>query len=138
MQEVLINKYVRVTFEPEKSLLRTEYLPTTQEMDGAEFRNILEVILSWVENNSPTYYLVNVNQLQYAIEPIFQQWMAKVYTPRLVQAQVKKYALISPEEFVTSLSVEQVTEEVYTYNQKHFFRIFATEETAHKWFFEKK
>lgn len=76
----------------------------------------------------------------YPINPDEQVWMAHTLNPGWIEAGVKKYAHVVPEEFISNLSIDLMFEEFFLMELENQFEIrhFADEDQqkAKDWLFE--
>jgi hypothetical protein len=131
---VYSNTYVEVYSESLHELLHTIWLSNTEDMEKEEYLQRMYDILALIEQHHPTQYLLDVLELRMPITPDLQNWLAQVYTPKLIEIGILKYAVIVPIEFITLLSMHQTVEEVNIQNDEVFtIRYFKDESNARAW-----
>ncbi len=69
-------------------------------------------ILSAVETYMPRNLLMNLRDLRFAVTPELQIWVATEIVPKIIATGVVKLGYVMPTEFIESLAVEQIVDEV--------------------------
>jgi hypothetical protein len=111
------------------------WLPTTRDMEEADFRAEMEASLALAQHYRPRGWLSNMQELRFPIDPELQHWVAETINPQLVAAGIERFAFVVPSELVAHLALEQAVEEVANTPQPGQFaiRYFATPEAAWAW-----
>jgi len=110
-------KYLKYYYEEEHSLLISEWLPTSEEMEDEDFKESAILTAELCEEYKPKTWMVDSRALLYTVEPDLHAWVDQELTPRYQAAGITKMAIIfippeDPEEIVfEKLSTEQLMEE---------------------------
>jgi len=121
---------LEVMFDQEKSLMLatdTSSISYTDQDVIKLFEDFSQIILKY----KPKYLLSN-DQLRTSVYDVeLQNWIAEKMIQTCAEAGVERFVIVQPEEFVASLSTEQVAEEAI--DLPFDFTFCATVEQAYTW-----
>ncbi|EAY24892.1 hypothetical protein [Microscilla marina] len=108
--------------------------PATAQMTEAEFR---QMVLNWKQlmlSCEPQWILIDNRDFQFPISPDLQNWVAQnVSAQVLALDSIIKSCFVLPEEFISQLSVSQLSDEAKNVSQKDSVRYFSSQEAAEVW-----
>ncbi|EAY25973.1 hypothetical protein [Microscilla marina] len=113
METLLKDKFNDILFDQKLSLHYNTNKSETLHMSESEFKTLLLKWRASIFETKPRLVLVDNRELQYPISPELQLWMVEnITTPILEMPSVDKFCVIVPQEFISHLSMNQLTEEV--------------------------
>lgn len=133
MEKVLYeSRFWRMTYYPDKTLMRYTWYSSTNEMTEAEYKEEMRKnaeISSSVEVKSG---LIDLRNFLYSISADVQSWTDREIFPKLSETGYKKLAFLVSKDLFAQVSVEQMLdEEVAAANFQT--RYFESEEEAQEW-----
>jgi len=131
MEEVFSSKYDVVYVDKPNRIVKNVWTSYTENMNWADFKEELLALKKIVVENKTYGILGNTMNLNYAIIPEQQEWIAENYFPEVIAAGLKKYAIIVSMDMITELSVQQTIEE--NSNAPFDTRYFDNESDARDW-----
>ncbi|MDW7692464.1 hypothetical protein R9C00_12990 [Flammeovirgaceae bacterium SG7u.111] len=127
------NKHVERYFDPTNNLIYTKWFPSSGQMSGEDYKNILSESVDMIEKCRAVGLLTDALDMRFAITPELQNWTVNNVLPRIVAAGLLKQAVILPELLIPQLAVEQVFEEIEAADTGYISRFFCNIEEAKKW-----
>ncbi len=129
------SKFSKHVYDEKTKIFYSDWFEETKEMTENDFK--LEMIV-WLKTSREIdfkYLFDRCVDFIYPITPEEQIWMAELLNKNWIEAGLIKYAHIVPEEFVSSISVEQTFEEFFNMNLPNQYPIkdFSNIEEAIAW-----
>ena len=137
-EEIFKTPYIELFYYPQKRLSVYRYLPDSADMSDEEYKEWNLKYAEAIEQHQIIYTLVDIKNMRFTIEPYLQEWTNEEINTRLVNAGVKKCALLTPEEFIIHLAAEQTTDEIEAHRPENQYKIryFNNFAKAEKWLLE--
>ncbi|MBX2842802.1 MAG: hypothetical protein KTR26_13610 [Flammeovirgaceae bacterium] len=110
--ELVKNNFFQASYEEEKSTLTIVWLPETGNMKEEDYKGALITVLDILKKYEVKYWIGDTRNFAYTIVPELQQWTAEEFNPKLIEYGLKRMALLVPEEFIASLGIQQIVEEM--------------------------
>jgi hypothetical protein len=125
--KLLDNEYVTLLFHPEKKIIHHEF---KKFIFGDSFRQVLLTGLDAMKKNGATKWLSD-DRANSALPREDGEWALSVWTPQVVAAGWKYWAIVLPEKAIGQMSMKKFMEE----NSKRgvMTRGFPTSQAALKW-----
>lgn len=133
MQIIDENKYRRLLYHEDTAILEDVWLPDSEQMDEAIFKEQAYINLDARLKYQPKYFLSDLRDYHFAISPDLQVWLAKEAIKLNESAPLQKTALIVTQDFITQLSIEQAIDEIQENRKKSTPTYFVEREEAIKW-----
>ncbi len=131
MTRVYSSKFLEVYYDEETKILKNKWL-----IDFIDDNKVIEEMENWAEEilQKKPKFLLTDNKVGHIVTVEIQEWMGKNFIPKMAGLGIPKYAIITSDELVSSISVEETVDEVKkgvsrTFQQRNF----KTEEEAVKW-----
>jgi len=102
------SSYAKHSFDPQTGIIFSDWFTATEKMSASEFRDEMENWLSFCQKVKAAKMFDHCVNFIYPINPEEQVWMARLLKKGWVEAGLRQYAHIVPEEFIANLSVEQM------------------------------
>ncbi len=133
MKVVYDNKYITEWYNEDKKLFKVRWKAETKNITEEEVREEIIRFTDYILKLKPLYILGDgrLRENLYTIE--VQQWIADKLTHYCIKAGLKKFAILSPVNFVAELSTEQVADEATSKNIPIDIKFFKKEEEALNW-----
>lgn len=133
--EILIdNKFNTISYDQGNHIYYHITKAATIAMSEGEFKNML---LKWKEliiKRAPQLILVDNREFNFPISPDLQAWAAKnISVPVMNMDSVQKFCFIMPEEFVSNLSIAQLTTETNHMTSQAQIQYFSELEEGKTW-----
>lgn len=139
MQTLYKSKYSEHHYDIETNTLHSNWFEETKNMKNEDFKKEIEEWLRVSKEVKPTKIYDYCVNFVYSINNEEQVWMAHTLNPGWIEAGVKKYAHIVPQEFIANLSVDLMFDEFFLMKLENQFEIkhFADEQQkqAKEWLF---
>ena len=134
------SKFASHHYCDETKTLFSDWFQETGSMKEEDFKNEMEIWIKVSKECRPERIFDRCIDFTYPISPENQTWMAQLLNPGWIDAGVKKYAHLVPEEFIANLSVYQMFDEFFEMKLDNQFEIehFSDEIDAFKWLGEKE
>ncbi|HAS44589.1 MAG TPA: hypothetical protein DCS93_29185 [Microscillaceae bacterium] len=136
MDVLITNQYQETTFDPVNRIHQLTAKPATIRMSDEGFK---EMLIDWKETvlkTHPTYLLVNNRFLDFPISPTLQAWTMANIIPALRLDSVKKLCFVMPMEFISRLSLSQLSYDQAQMIENVKMAYFDNLERAHEWLLE--
>lgn len=134
METLFDDKYNKVLFDKAISLHYNINKAATIYMSEEQFKTLLFKWKTSVFNTQPRLILVDNRALQFPVSPDLQLWTVEnISTPVLEMPVVEKFCFVMPEEFISNLSIAQLTGEANIKTGKNKIRYFSNLEEAKAW-----
>jgi len=135
--EILIDdKYNQIYLDQETSIHYHITKEETLYMSDEEFKDML---LNWKQSiltTQPKYSIVDNRDFNFCIAPEVQLWAAENIAAYVYKV-LEKFCFVMPEEFITNLSVAQLTDEVNQTREEKRMHYFSDMEKAKNWILSK-
>ena len=95
--EVARNQWGVVLNHEQWGTLELRWLPTTDEMSDAGFKETLELFAAEGERAKPSYMIIDANEFHHTLGDGVLAWRDEQIIPRYNAAGVKKFAFLWPE-----------------------------------------
>jgi len=149
MEPLLIykSKFEDIYFDSERREALQVWFETTSEITDALIMSEQTKMAELYEEYKPLYHLADARNFLYPVSPEIQEWISVNIAARIKVAGVRKSAMVLPKEFIPSISVEQLEEEIakdnstrnkeVTEESAYDVGVFGSLEEARKWFYGK-
>lgn len=129
---VYSSDFMEISYDANKSLMVFCWHNTTENMAVDRFKYEIEKSAEYLSKYKIDYIIVDNQDFHYAITPDLQLWTNELLGPKYAQSGVKRFAIITSEDFIAQLSTEQTVEEEQ--ERSHEVRFCTSQDEAHKWF----
>ncbi len=130
METLHKSDYYEILFDKEKSMIVHKALPATSDMNEEQFKQEMLLFTEICEKYNPNRDLVDLADMNYIIQPELQSWVNSEIFPRILEI-IQRMALIMPNTFVESVSLQQTMEEEL--GEKFVRRYFDNKNQAVEW-----
>ncbi len=131
---ILNNEYVHIDLEADNSLAVATWLSESEDMSLEEYYTTFDQIAELFAQHRVKKWLGDAVNFRKAVTPDMQNWVATVFTPKVIGAGLTKMAVVLPTEFIANLSLEQTVDEMQELNEQLFaVRYFAQLQDARNW-----
>lgn len=127
------NKYVELYFNKEQSVYKWKYLPTTSDMNKEQLKETVILIASGIKKYCPKYAISDARENSSVFVVELQEWIAKMVIKPMQISETKKFAILTPKEMMSELSMEQTVDEAVKMVGNIQIRIFVELEEANNW-----
>ena len=135
MELITKDRYNEIKFDESAHLHYHIMKDATSDMSEEELRNILFVWKESVFKLRPKFLLIDSRDLNFPISPDFQDWITdNIAQPVANLEEVKKVCYVIPDEFISKLSITQLTDEHKEAVTNSKFKYVTTVEAAMQWF----
>lgn len=132
MKILLRHEYITIKFDEQLEIIYCIWNENSANITEQEFRNIILKMIEFINKYIPLYVLSNESKRNFHYNENTQKWVIDIMQITFVNANIKKYAIILPQDFVISISTKELIEEVSNTVTKVAY--FDTEEEAKQWF----
>ena len=108
--EIFKSKFQAIFFDKENNVEKQVWQDTT-DMTEEDFKREVMENAGCLEKFGAANHLSDIRKYNFAVVPELQTWTAENFFPKLINAGVKKYALIM-NTVVMSISADHVSESV--------------------------
>ncbi|OJJ23240.1 hypothetical protein BKI52_02480 [marine bacterium AO1-C] len=136
MQETAFtNNFLNAFIDKDSSLLTIVWLPSTYEMSGEHFQSIFMKIAEFIEENKIKYWMGYTKDFAFIVPPDLQEWAAQDFNRRVLQAGLKRMAMIVPSDIIANVGVKQSIEEMERHQNIETIetRYFDDDQQAKEW-----
>jgi hypothetical protein len=131
------NRFVKHEFSPLTQTLYSLWTDETELMTDDEFK---AEMLAWenvVNLKKPQFLIDDCRKFYYTISPANQQWSARLLNKALTDCGLKKYAHITPDEFISNIATMQYFDIFFEMNLPGQFPVehFTEISMGEKWLF---
>ncbi len=110
MEKIHEDKYQVINYYPKGNYFECIW-QNTEDMEEDDYKEGLRKQVELVKKYKVTKEIFNTKDFKFAISPELQQWTdEEIYTVKH-ELGVRQFALVTTEEMIAQLSLEQVTEE---------------------------
>ena len=135
MELIIRDQFNEILFDNDAQLHLHTTKSATGNMSEKEFKNML---LKWKETVfecKPKFLLIDNRELDFPISPDLQEWITiHMAHPVAMLASVSKICYIMPNEFISKLSITQLTDQQDEEVEGAKFKYVGTPEEAKQWF----
>lgn len=130
------NNYIKADYDSET---KTAYITARKELgklNQDDYQKIItEMLKHFSKKDEIKAILDNSKESDFGISPEVQEWITEQYGKVFIPKGARKYALVMPAEFVSSLSYEQTVDEAQNKGLSEYISIkmFTTIDGAEKW-----
>lgn len=131
MQLIKQLEYLNVFFDQDSQVLKTTWNQHNAQMLDADIKATILACVDLIKTLKPVYFLANDLNRAFAYPVDTQKWVAMTLAQACIEVELKKYAILLPDELIAQLSTEQTVEEA---GQLPFeIQYFDNEEKALEW-----
>lgn len=134
--EIYESQFVKRKFDSLTGIMTSSWLPETEKMDKEAYKKEMLSLCDLLEKFESGLLLSNTKNLRFTITPELQEWTTQEIAPRLTENQLKKQAVVIPEEIFSQVSMEQVISDVEEKEHQHQTRFFPDAGKAKEWLLE--
>ena len=131
--EILKNKFGTWNYIAEKSLMEEIYNLESENIKDKEMKKLMRQLIELFEKYKPKYYYSDLRNFRYAISPEMQKWIDDTVVVKAIQIEMKKTARIMSTDYISQLSIEQLTQEENYETGMLTNRFFDNEKEAREW-----
>ncbi|HAS39313.1 MAG TPA: hypothetical protein DCS93_02485 [Microscillaceae bacterium] len=138
---IIENKYTSIFFDEDLELYEQYWYPESEDMEEEEYKETITYMLEYIteKNYVLLNYLLDNRDFLFSMSPEMQEWQASNVASVLVKLLEKqgqspqdiKTAIITSEDFISQLSIEQAMEENEV--SELTTRYFEDEQEAREW-----
>ncbi|TAE00312.1 MAG: hypothetical protein EAZ97_06290 [Bacteroidetes bacterium] len=121
-----------ILFDDQAEMIKTIWLPNCADITEEEIRFKINLTVDFVLQYKPKYYFADNSKQAFIYHPDIQNWVAATLAAVCAKVGLKKFALITPNDFITELSLEQTAEEAGK-NLPFELKLFKNENDATAW-----
>lgn len=137
LEEIYQSKFIIIEVDVGKKLLLTTWTEETQILEDKIYREEVLNYVEYLKKYQPKFLLNDIRLFMMPLVPETQEWLAELISEILNQ-YVEKYAIITPEEFIPQLAVDQAVDEVKKLGNATIFKHFDSIDEAMDWLFKKQ
>ena len=131
---VFESKFATVSYNGEKKLYTITYLSETQNMSNKEWEELMYSFRDLWNKYETLYMISDDRERKYGYDPEIQEWTLDLVIKEWKKIGLKKYVQILPNDFIASLSSEQIDELGNTKFSPYFENNFVNDyESAVRW-----
>lgn len=135
VQNILENQYLKIDFYTEIGAIEVSAKSKSIELDDDDLKNVILKIIEVLKDIKPKFYIANNKDFETVYSVDIQDWVVNIFVTTFIEIGIKKTAQIKPQEFISSLSFEQVVDQANEVYQLPFQTEYFDEvEKALKWF----
>lgn len=129
--------YIEVSYLPEQKLIRWFWWKSAETASESDIKEEMQTALTTIFSSDRQVELVLTDDRQrrfvYGLE--FQKWMALTVSKTLAKKGIRRWAVVSSEDFIAQLSSEQTLAESEAMGLRNEYpiRYFDTEAVAMDW-----
>lgn len=131
MRRIYESSFAFAEFDREKSFLLEKWFP--QQISPEVYKKEILQKLEIIQDCKPTLVLEDISEYYFTIAPELQSWTGQVMISMLRNSNLKKYALIYPEEIFAKVSLEQTIRELLEKNPPFEIKVFENDQEAQHW-----
>lgn len=125
--------FLIIKFDDQLKLMYTSWTGYTTDFEEQEIKRLINIFVNFLDEYKPNFILADDSKRSSVYPVEVQKWVANTIAKGAVRANVSKYAIILPQDLISSLSTEQVVDEVI--DMPFELQYFENEENAKNWFF---
>lgn len=134
MKTVYEDSFFIIKFDEELKLIYTAWTEKATHLEGEEIKRLVTLFVTFLDDYKPDFSLADDSKRSSVYPTEIQEWVGNTIAMAAVRANLLKYAIILPQDLVSSMSTEQTVEEII--NLPFQLQYFEDEESAKKWFLE--
>ena len=135
MKLIIKDRYNEIKFDESAHLHYHIMKDATSDMSEEELKNLLFIWKESVFKLRPKFLLIDSRDLDFPISPDFQNWITdNIAQPVANLEEVRKVCYVIPDEFISKLSITQLTGDHKEVIKSSKFKYVATIEEAKQWF----
>ncbi len=123
------DKYVKIFYSPEHSLIEHHWTSESYAMTEDEFKDEQFIYLKFAKKLQPKRGFINSKNFMFTITPEMQNWLNLVINPIYENMGFKKAAFLIGDDFFAHISIRQVFEDYHPFDVQYFDR----EDSARQW-----
>lgn len=129
------NRFFEASFTLADALFTTHWLPSTYEMTHEEYKYTFMECARFIEEYKVQRWMGHTKDFAFIVTPELQSWTAGEFNQRLVNAGLRKMAMIIPTDYIAHLAVQQSVGEMDRTREDETFEIryFDDPVKAEKW-----
>jgi hypothetical protein len=123
------DKYVKIFYSSDQSLIEHHWTPASYEMTEEEFKKEQLIYLKFVKKLTPLKGFINSKDFMFTITPSTQDWLNSIIHPIYENMGFQKAAFLISNDFFAYVSIRQVFEEFRPFEIQYFEK----EDAARQW-----
>lgn len=136
METVYKGRFMYIEYDKANSVLFSRW-DNSDKMTEDDFRTEMIEYRDFASKNKVQNYLVDNTAMYFAISPALQVWVNENVFPFTMHPEVRKFAMVMPEDFIAQIALEQTIEEGEKTIGAVKTRYFDTLAKAQTWILEK-
>ncbi|HQH42002.1 MAG TPA: hypothetical protein PLC81_08355 [Bacteroidales bacterium] len=128
--KVFSNEYVRVDYQEPVRLLETVWMPRSSELTEEGVFREMNRFLEFLTDYSPLRIIADTRYFGVGVTPHLQSWIVLNFMAKIMEAGVKKYAIIVSAEKYEQLNADLSTDEN---DEELLIRYFTDYNAAFRW-----
>jgi len=124
------NDFTRVDFQDKVSVLETVWMPRSSELSEEDVKHEMMRFLQFLDETKPVGIIADTRYFGVKVSGDLQNWIVMHFMSKVIDAGVKKYAIIVGEEAYAALTGESGEE---GYGEDLQVRYFLTYDKAFSW-----
>lgn len=134
METIFENDFFAIQFDEETKLISNFWKENTEEMDEEDLKTAITIFANLIDEYTPNLLFSDDSKCKCVYTVDMQEWVGEMITMATIRAGVSKYALIMPEDMMSSISTEQTVDEIV--DLPFELNYFEDVESAKKWLLE--
>ena len=131
------NVYQEIFYHQDIKMIELVSFPESSEYSDAAFKRDVKHFCQCLSEKEVELYQNDMTHFKYIIVPEMQKWIVKTVYPYLIQAGVKKIALIVSEDIFSRVSTEQTVRKVDKEKPPFTRKYFKSKDVAMDWLLER-
>ncbi|WP_375562209.1 hypothetical protein ACE193_06560 [Bernardetia sp. OM2101] len=128
------DSFLIIKFDERIKLMCSYWTENTSHLKEEEIKRLVTLFVNFLDEYTPDLILSDDSKRS-SVYPIeLQEWIGNTIAMGAARSNTSKYAIILPQDLVSSLSTEQTVEEIIDIPFE--LKYFEDEESAKKWFLE--
>ncbi|AFM05259.1 hypothetical protein Fleli_2909 [Bernardetia litoralis DSM 6794] len=134
MQTLYSDSFFVVEFDEQTKLMRTFWSEDTADIEHENTKELINKFVELLDEYAPNFIISDDSQRKSVYSVDEQEWIANTIAAGVVHAKASKYAIVLPQDFISSISTEQTIDEVI--DAPFELSYFEDEKSAKKWLLE--
>ncbi len=131
MGTIYKSEFLLLEFDQSRKILESSWLEKNDKMTEEQMKKEIETVAALIKKHKPLFILTNDRNRTYIYTVELQNWVAQILSNACIEAGIKKFAVMLPEEIVAQISTEQTADEVK--NLPYELQLFTEEQEAIEW-----
>lgn len=134
--ELKKTKYIKIFFDDNSLIYSWEFLAKSEDMSVQEIRDTFHLMMKMMKECQPKLVIADDRKNLGLFQVELQEWIARITSETLMACEVKKFAIVRPEDYVNGLATEQAVDEAKTISKGIQIEMFADIRQAENWVIE--